>query len=280
MGHDHRADQARGDAPRGGPAVLQRLVAALELDLEGLGEILAEVVRGAGLQRAAVAHQRFDRIGLRRAGKLLALALLAVDHRHRQHLLAHFLVERENRHRFCLRLFLRLVRGVAFLPEEFRGAQERPRHLFPAHDVGPLVDQHGQIAPRLDPFLIHHADDGFRRRPDDQLLGEVLVAAPGDPRHLRREAFDVLLLARQQAFRDQERKVRIDVAGGLDARVELALQVLPHRVAVRPDHHEALDRRVVGEFGLADDVEIPLRKVDGLLGDFGYERVVLFAGHQ
>ena len=175
--HDHGADQARRHAPRRGPRVLQRLVAALELDLERLGEVLSEVVRGARLQRAAIAHQRFDRIGLRRAGELFALALLAVDHRHGEHLLADLLVERENLHRLFLRLFGGLVRGVAFLPEELGRAQERPRHLFPAHDVRPLVDQHGQIAPRLDPLLVHHADDRFRRRPDDQLLGEVFVAA-------------------------------------------------------------------------------------------------------
>ena len=40
-----------------------RLVARLKRDVERLGEVLAEVVRRAGLQRAAVAHQRFDRVG-------------------------------------------------------------------------------------------------------------------------------------------------------------------------------------------------------------------------
>jgi hypothetical protein len=41
-----------------------------------------------GLERAAVAHQRLDRVGARRAGELLALALLPVDDRHREHLSA------------------------------------------------------------------------------------------------------------------------------------------------------------------------------------------------
>ena len=84
VGHDQPADQPRRDAPRRRPHVLQRLVAALELDVEGLGEVLAEVVRGARLQRPAVAHQRLDRVGLVRAGELLGRRSSARDHRHRE----------------------------------------------------------------------------------------------------------------------------------------------------------------------------------------------------
>jgi len=115
--------------------------------------------------------------------------------------------------------------------------------------------------------------------PSTTALGEVFVTASRDPCHLRREPCDVVLLLQQQAFGDQQREVGVDVPGRLDADVELALQMLPHRIAVRPDDHEALDRGVVGEFGLADDVEVPLRKIDGLLGDLGNERFFLFAGH-
>jgi len=58
--HDQAADHPRRHPPRRRPGVLQGLVAALELNLERLGEVLPEVVRRAGLQRAAVAHQRLD----------------------------------------------------------------------------------------------------------------------------------------------------------------------------------------------------------------------------
>ena len=47
----------------------------LELDAEGLGEVLPEVVGRGSLQRAAVAHERLDRVGLGRARELLAVAL-------------------------------------------------------------------------------------------------------------------------------------------------------------------------------------------------------------
>ncbi len=69
------ADQPRGHAPRRRPRMLQLLVAALKLDAECLGEVLSEIVGRPGLQRAAVAHQRFDRVRARRAGELLARGL-------------------------------------------------------------------------------------------------------------------------------------------------------------------------------------------------------------
>ena len=75
-------------------------------------------------------------------------------------------------------------------------------------------------------------------------LFELLVAAVGDPRHLRREALDVLFLLHQQALGNEEREVRVHVPGRLEAPVEPLLDQLPDRVAVRPDDHAALDRRV------------------------------------
>ena len=178
--------------------------------------------------------------------------------------------------RLLLRLGLGLVRRVAFLPEELRRPQERPRDLLPAHHVGPLVDEHGQIAPRLDPLRVHRADDHFRRRTDDERLGELLVASLGDPGDLRREPFDVLLLLHQEARRNEQRKVGVDVAGRLEPLVERLLDQLPDRIAVRTDRHAALDRRVIGELRAPDDVEIPLREVLRLRRDLrDLSRVVL-----
>ena len=73
----------------------------------------------------------------------------------------------------------------------------------------------------------------FGGRADREALLELLVAAAGDPRDLRREALDVLRLAHQQAFRDEEREVRVDVPGLLEPAVEPLLDGLPDRVAVR-----------------------------------------------
>ena len=60
----------------------------LEFDVLGLGEMRAQEMRGAGLQRLAVLHHRLDGIGVHGAGEALILRLLAGDHRHGQHVSA------------------------------------------------------------------------------------------------------------------------------------------------------------------------------------------------
>ena len=109
----------------------------------------------------------------------------------------------------------------------------------------------------------------------DQRLGELLVAAAGDPRHLRREPLDVFLLLHQEACRNEEREVGVDVAGRLEATVQPLLDQLPDRVAVRPDRHAALDLGVVGELRPPHDIEIPAGKVLGLRRDLGHRRFLL-----
>src|SRR3546814_2501457 len=52
--------------------------------------------------------------------------------------------------------------GVPFLPEEFAGPQEHTGAHFPADDIGPLVHEHGQVAPALHPARKGGADDRFR----------------------------------------------------------------------------------------------------------------------
>ena len=82
-----------------------------------------------------------------------------------------------------------------------------------------------------------------------------------DPRDLRREAFDVLRLLAQQALGNEEREVRVDVPGRLEAPVERLLHQLPDRVSVRTDDHAALDRRIVGQLGAADDIDVPAGEI-------------------
>ena len=50
---------------------------------------------------------------------------------------------------------------MAFLPQEFSGAQEGTGTHFPANDIGPLVDQQRQISIRLDPVFVCIPDDGL-----------------------------------------------------------------------------------------------------------------------
>ena len=233
--HDNGPDQTRRHAPRCAPDVLHRLVPALELDVVDLREILSQVVRRAGLQRTAVAHQRFNRIGPFGAGELLALGLLAVERRNSQLVLHEVLVDAEHPKRLFLRFLGRLVCGVPLLPEKFGRAQKQPGDFLPADDIGPLVDEDGQIAPRLHPLRVHRADDRLRRRTHDEPLFELFGAALCHPRHLRRKAFDMLGLAHQQALGNEQREVRVDVPRCLEAAVEPLLNQLPYRIAVRAE---------------------------------------------
>jgi hypothetical protein len=83
-----------------------------------------------------------------------------------------------------------------------------------------------------------------------------------DHGQLRRKALDVLGFLMQKALRDQHREVVILVAGGFEAVVELALQQLPHSVAVGLDDHAAFDDfRRLGHVALQNDVLVPGCKI-------------------
>src|SRR5690606_18434806 len=113
------ADHAGRDAPAGGMGELLAPLAVLEADIGGLGEAGAEVMRGAGLERLAVLHHCLDRPSADGAGKALVLGLLASDYRERDVFLGEGAVHLERAHRLLQRVLASLVRGVAFLPEEF-----------------------------------------------------------------------------------------------------------------------------------------------------------------
>ncbi len=245
---------------------------------------------GAGLQRLAVLHHCLDRPGFDRAGETFVLGLLARDHREREIFLGAGAIHFERAVGFRERILPALVRGVAFLPEEFAGAQEHPRAHLPAHHIGPLVGEQRQIAPALHPARHGIADDRLGRGAHDQRLfepGGGIRNQPalairnqtvvGDDRHLLGKAFDVLGLAGEVGERDEQREVAVLYACGLDPVIHQALDALPDAVAPRLDHHAAAHAGFLGEVGGADDFLIPLGKVvfalDGeRVADLGHGR--------
>ena len=130
----------------------QRAVLVLELDARRLGEVLAEEVRRAGLQRLAVLHHRLDAVGADRAGEPLALGLLALDHRDGEPALGEVGVDAEHLHGLDEGFLLGRVRGVALLPQELGGAQEEARPQLPADNVVPEVEQDRQVTVGFHPF--------------------------------------------------------------------------------------------------------------------------------
>ena len=231
-------------------------------DVEGVREVLAELVRRAHLQRLAVAHQPFARPRDDRAGELLAVGLAPAPDRDREVALHRRGVGvLEDLQGVRVRLLARGVGGMALLPEELRGAQEQARAQLPAHDVRPLIDLQRQVAVARDPARERGVDDRLGRRAHHRRLRQLLAAADGDDRQLGAEALDVVGLAAQVALGDQQREVGVARAAGLDPVVEAPLQELPDAVRPRADDHRAADRAVLGQLRLGHHVLVPAREV-------------------
>ena len=225
--HDHRADHPRAHAPTRRPAEFLFAFARLELNPARARKILSEKMRSAGLDRFAVLHHRFDRQASAPRRETFALRFLAGVNRNGEMIAHKGFVNVEHLLRFCARFGFGLVHGVAFLPEKLGRAQKQARPHFPAHDVGPLIDQDRQVAIGLHPFRVARADDRLGRRPNDERLsqrtrrfhfsiGVHFQPAVRDDRAFFGEAFDVLRFFREITQRNEKREIGVLMPGGLE----------------------------------------------------------------
>ena len=267
VGHDHRADQAGGAAPAGLEGVLQGVVPAGKGDVIGPGELVAEVVRGGGLQRLAVLHHGLHGVGGLSTGKLFLVGLAAGDHRNGQSVLAEIGIAPQLLLRLRLGLSSGLMDGVTLLPPELTGAQEGTGGLFPAHDGAPLIVQHGQLPPAVQHVGPVVGEHGLGGGPDAQPLLQLAVAAHGDPGHLRSEALDQLPFLLQQALGNQHRHGYVLMACLLELAVHDVHHVLPNGIAVGAHNHKALNTGVIHQLRLQADVRVPLCEVLAHGGD-------------
>src|ERR687891_2109406 len=134
------------------------------------------------------------------------------------------------------------VRGVALLPKKLERAKEETCPHLPPHHVRPLVDEEWQVAIALHPLREHRVDDRLRRRSHDEVFLELLPSSVRDDGRLRREALNVLRLLVQEALGNEEREVRVLMAGSLEHVIERALHALPNAVTRRTNHHAAAHR--------------------------------------
>src|SRR5215212_6648059 len=179
------------------------MVLVEERDVEGAGEILSEVVAGRGLQGTPVAHQPLAGVGLDGPGETLRLALRAREDGYRHRLVEAVAVDAEHPQGLLARLLRRRVNGVALLPEELRGPEERAGDLLPAQDVAPLVYEDGQVAVTLHPILVEVADDALGSGTDREPFFQFFPAPDRYPGELGVEALDVLGLLLEVAFGDE-----------------------------------------------------------------------------
>ena len=259
--HDDRAHETRRKPPRSGPAEFLHPGLVQIFNFESLGEILPQIMRRPGLQRLAVAHHRFDRVRSVRPGESLGVRFFAGDHRHRRFFHREIGVDVQHLPCFGFRFFLRRVRGVPFLPKKFQGPQKKFGAQLPTHHAVPLVDQHRQVAVRLNPFRIGPADNRFGRRPDHQRLFQLFATPMRHHRQLRRKSGHVRFFLIDKTARNQHRKRRVDVPRSLEPPVQLRRNVLPQRPAVRPHNHAPAHRRIIRQFRPRHQLVVPLREI-------------------
>ena len=232
-------------------------------NLEGFREILAEIVRSAGLEGLAVAHHGFDRKGLIRSGETLGIGLAARDDGDGGFVHCKVGVDVQHLARFGFRFGQRGVRGVALLPEKFERAEEKLGAKFPADHAIPLIDQHRQVAIGLNPLRVGVADDGLGSGADNQRLFQLFAAAVRYDRELGRESRYVGFFLVYEAARNQQRECGVHVARGLEAAVQRGGDVLPERPAVGTDDHAAAHGSVVRQFCPQYELVIPFGKIFG-----------------
>ena len=164
---------------------------------------------------------------------------------------------------------------MALLPQKLSGPQEGTGSLLPAHHRAPLVVDSGQIPIGVDILCIKITEQGLRSRTDAHPLLQRLQAAVGHPGHLRGKAFHMILLLLEQTLRDKNGHVYVLNSGRLKPAVQLCLDILPDRVAVRLDHHASLYARVIAELCFFYHIRVPLGEIHVHGCDGFYQFLVL-----
>ena len=267
VGHDDSADQTSRSAPAGLEGVLQGVVAAGKCNVIGAAELIAKIVAGAALQGFAVLHHGFDGIGSLSTGKLFLIGLAAFQHGDAQIMLGKVGIAVQLLLGLSLGLLGSLVDGVAFLPPELTGAQERASGFFPANHAAPLIVQHRQVTVRMQHMAEMVAEHRFAGGAHSKALFQRVRTACSDPGNFGGKAVYQLALLFQQAFGDQHRHGHVFVAGCLKAAIQNFLDVLPDCIAIGAQHNKALDAGIFNQLCLGADIRIPLCEINFLCGD-------------
>ena len=273
VNHDDGTDHTGRHAPAGLVRIYKFIFLIGILDAERSGKSVAEVMARTALQRLAVMHQRFNRIGGFRTGKFLLVGLASLYHRDRKEFLAEISVNIKHLLGSCLRLLGGSMNRMTFLPQKFHGAKERSRRLLPTYNRAPLVINLRQIAIGMHDMRIKIAEKRLGRRTHAHLLLQRLTAALGYPCNLGCEALNVIFLFIQKAFRNEHREIAVLHAGLFEAAVKLLLDVLPNRVARGSDDHAPLDAGIIHKLRFLDNVRIPLGEIVLHIGN-GLNKIV------
>ena len=128
MDHHHNTDDSRRETPRVLPDIgLRAVIRILHEDVEHLrpGKVLSQTVRCCSLDTTSSGRdETFDSRGVKPTSKFLFLRLDSWDDGHGEEVFVDLTVEVEDFSDFNVSFCLCQMGGVAFLPEEFPGAEE------------------------------------------------------------------------------------------------------------------------------------------------------------
>ena len=227
-------------------------VAAGKLNTGRLGKILSQKMAGTGLDRLTILDHGLNAQGADRSREPLIGRLLARQNRDSQMLTDKSFIHTQHLLRFSNGFLLGLVSRMAFLPEKFCRPQKQARTHFPTDNIGPLIDQNGQITITLHPAGIGRANNRLRRRPHHQRLCQQcrrrrpqlsvrssLQTMVGHHRTFLGKTLDVRRFLLEITQRNKQREIRILVARLLKQTVQLTLDILPQAVTPWLNHHAA-----------------------------------------
>ena len=152
-------------------------------------------------------------------------------------------------------ILLSCMRGMPLLPEELTSANERRRVLeLPSNDVGPLVEEQGQVTVRPDPLGVGRVHDCLGGRPDRDGLRHLALSRLGNPSDLGSEARYVVLLLIKRLLSHKHGEVAVLHTDLLEKRVCVGRDLLPDEERVRAQDVAARYVVVFNEVGLGDDL--------------------------
>mmetsp|Transcript_20005 Transcript_20005/g.41065 ORF Transcript_20005/g.41065 Transcript_20005/m.41065 type:complete len:285 (-) Transcript_20005:676-1530(-) len=282
MRHNQSPNQTSRHSPRSSPHILLLSFRILERHIKRLPETLPQEMRSSALQGPSILHESLDRECLLSSGESLRWAFGTLYDRHGEEVFAEFRVLVEHGFGVVKGTFGGGVGGVAFLPKEFGGAEERTGAHFPSHDVGPLVYFEGEITVTNNPLLKHIPNHSLRSRPDNQRILQFRLRIGNQtflPTWIRRQtmmsdhstllskSIHMFCLLRQKTLRNQKGEIGIVSSMVFNSGIEVVSDLVPDGHSPRFDDHASSDGRNLGKVADTDDVIVPFGVVFRSRGD-------------
>ena len=233
------------------------------------------------LKGLSVLHQSLDCHGVKGSGESLVRALVAYNHRKGHPIAGKVRIDIHHLCSLVNSLLLGSMGCVAFLPEEFGSAEEKPCTHFPTNNISPLVAKNRQVTPRSHPVFIGIPYNGFGGRSHNEFFFEsgrridnhsraVRIgheSVMGDHSTFFRKSLNVLSFTAEEGFRNEKREICILMPCFLEHLVKYTLHFFPNCISVWFDDHTSPYCGTLRQICFYYKIVIPLRVVFRPLGN-------------